>query len=392
MPATLTAEQTAHRLGIKPATLYAYVSRGMLRRERTPAGSLFDPLEVEEFAARRRRGASPDTVHAAGSPLTMIDTDVAVVLDDELFLRGRNAARLAATSTLQDVARELWGASAPWPAADADDRAAVRRAVAALPVGASHLDRLRTAVIVLAARDPLRAEASIDAVRRAGVRMLLHLPDALSATADGDLWSALTDRAPDDVDRRALQAALILTVDHDLAVSTMAARMAATARGSGYAIVSAALGAFDSPLHGTAADEARMLLRSVLDGAAPDDAIAAAVSRTGRGVPGFGHPLYAETDARAATLLPLVAQMRGGRDVGGAVAALTAVVEHRTGLHPNIDLALAAFTLAAEMPTGAATAIFALGRVVGWVAHGLAEYAEAPMRLRPRGRYVGPLP
>lgn len=392
MAAVLTAEQTAHRLGIKPATLYAYVSRGLLQRERTAAGSLFDPLEVEEFAARRRRRGEPDTVHAAGTPLQMIDTDVAVVLDDELFFRGRSAARLAAASTPEQVACELWGLTAPWPPAEPTDRAAVRRAVAALPPGASSIDRLRTGVTALAASDPLRAETSVDAVRRAGVRMLVHLPDALRDTAPEDVWSALSDRPPDEADRRALHAALILTIDHDLAVSTMAARMAATARGSGYAIISAALGAFDSPLHGTAAEAARTLLTDVIDGAPPEDAVARAVSRTGRGVPGFGHPLYAGTDARAAALLPLVDDMRGTVALHDAVGAVTRVLERRAGLHPNIDLALAALTLAARMAPGAATAIFALGRIVGWIAHGIAEYGEAPMRLRPRGRYTGPLP
>ena len=54
----LTAAEAAARLGIKPETLYAYVSRGLLTRRRDPAGSWFDPLDIEEFAdvAVRRRG------------------------------------------------------------------------------------------------------------------------------------------------------------------------------------------------------------------------------------------------------------------------------------------------------------------------------------------------
>ena len=394
MLAPLTAAQTARRLGIKPATLYAYVSRGLLGRERTAAGSMFDALEVEEFALRRRRVARADTVHAAGTPLMVIDTDVAVVLDDELFFHGRSATRLATESTLIDVARELWRMTDQWPESDPADRAAVQRAVAALPPGASSLDRLQTAVTVLAASDPLRADATTTSVQRAGARMLSHLPDALGA-ASGDefaLWEALSARKAGEADRRALQAALILTVDHDLAVSTMAARMAATARGSGYAIVSAALGAFDTPLHGTAGSAARALLHDVLEGMPLEAAVGEAVSRSGSGVPGFGQQLYAATDARAAALLPLVYAMSETSQLRGAVDELAGLLERRAGLHPNLDLALAAFTLAADMPADAATAIFAIGRVVGWIAHGIAEYAEPAMRLRPRGRYIGTLP
>ena len=54
----LTAAQVAARLGVKPETVYAYVSRGLLRRERDAHCSTFDSLEVEAFAARRRRTAS----------------------------------------------------------------------------------------------------------------------------------------------------------------------------------------------------------------------------------------------------------------------------------------------------------------------------------------------
>jgi citrate synthase len=45
----LTTAEAAARLGVKPATLYAYVSRGLLARERSPGGrtSTFDPAEVE---------------------------------------------------------------------------------------------------------------------------------------------------------------------------------------------------------------------------------------------------------------------------------------------------------------------------------------------------------
>ncbi|AXH34374.1 DNA-binding protein [Humibacter sp. BT305] len=90
MPASLprlTAAQAASRLGVKPATLYAYVSRGMLARERDAHGSTFDALEVEAFAARRRRTPAPAPSHpTTGLPLGVIRTDVADIEDGELLL------------------------------------------------------------------------------------------------------------------------------------------------------------------------------------------------------------------------------------------------------------------------------------------------------------------
>ncbi|GAA4180279.1 citrate synthase [Gryllotalpicola koreensis] len=406
----LTAAQAAARLGIKQATLYAYVSRGLLGRERTAAGSTFDPLEVEAFARARQRGpASGSTgtrstaaaASAAGSPLMVLDTDLAEIADDELFYRGRPVVELLGRP-LGEVAAWLW--HGPGNAVEAgavllDDAAldTARALVAALPPDAALLDRIQVAVTGLAASDPLRHEATADGLRRAGALLLAGIPRALSpidappeAGVAEVLWPALTAEAPTAAGIRALNAALVLLIDHDLAVSTLAARVAASARASGYAVATAALGAFDSPLHGNASRAAAEVLTEIVGGTEPHRALAVAVRDSG-GVPGFGQPLYAGTDARAAALFPLIAELDGAAPVLAAVDALTAEVSGRAShLHPNIDLALGALALAAGMRHDAGTAAFAMGRLVGWIAHALAEYEQRPMRLRPRGRYVGP--
>lgn len=467
----LSAAEAAARLGVKPETLYAYVSRGLLTRERTAAGSTFDPLEVEGFARRRRpsRPAAPqDGRMPAGTPLMVLDTDVAVIEDGELYYRGRPAAVLATEADLEAVAAWLWSGVDPGTAAPVagvvgdDDARAVRHLVAALPSSATLLDRIQAAVTGLAATDPLRHDTDAESLRRVGARLLTGVPralagavarpvpaavgrlgDVLAAGPGGDavvgggggrhagtggpsvttgagpaaatgrgprggtgggsdvgggtartgvaatLWRALSTAAPTPEGVHALSAALVLTVDHDLAVSTLAARVAASARASGYAVVTAALGAFDSALHGNASRAAAGLLARVLAGERVEAALAAVV-RDGRGVPGFGHPLYTGMDARARALLPLVAALPEGGRVLAAVEAVAAEVARRAGLHPNLDLALAALVLAAGMSHEAGTAVFAVGRTVGWIAHALAEHEERPLRLRPRGRYTGP--
>ncbi|MEN2741245.1 citrate/2-methylcitrate synthase [Microbacterium sp. X-17] len=411
----LTAAEAAARLGVKPESLYAYVSRGLLSRERGASGSTFDPLEVEAFARGRRRAPasrSTDGASASGLPLGVLETDIAQVEDDTLFFRGRDAVRLARESDLESVAAWLWGL--PDAAAlrrlgdDPDAVAAARALVRALPTGATLLDRMQAAVTALAASDPLRRDACGPALARAGARLLSGIPRALAdapvpdpvdtaadvprAPADtaATLWTALAGRAPEPAEHRAISAALVLTVDHDLAVSTLAARVAASARGSGYAAVTAALGAFDGPLHGSASRAAAELLARVRDGEPVDRALASAVRDSGRGVPGFGHPLYAGIDPRAAALLPLVARMPGAGPVAAAVDAVIAEVERRAGVHPNLDLALGALVVVGALPPDAGSLVFATGRLTGWIAHAIAEYEEPPMRLRPRGRYVGP--
>src|SRR5437763_8602187 len=93
----LTTAQAAARLGVKPTTLYAYVSRGLLPRSPGEGGaSTFDPLDVEAFAAGRRRPASPRPgAGGSGRPLMVVDSPLTLVAPTGLFYRGRSAVELA---------------------------------------------------------------------------------------------------------------------------------------------------------------------------------------------------------------------------------------------------------------------------------------------------------
>ncbi|HEV7812211.1 MAG TPA: citrate synthase, partial [Leifsonia sp.] len=159
----LTAEQTAERLGVKLETLYAYVARGRLERTRTTAGSMFDPLDVERFAAARRQRstAAPSEArgHSDGRPLMVIETGFAHIEDGELFYRERDAVELAMSASFETVAH--WALTGEWDAgahftADAPAVEQARRVAAAMPAAATHRDRQQVAVTALAAADPLR--------------------------------------------------------------------------------------------------------------------------------------------------------------------------------------------------------------------------------------------
>jgi citrate synthase len=401
----LTAQQAAARLGVKPETLYAYVSRGLLERTRTANGSLFDPLQIEAFATRRTRASTPRPSDGTrrgggGRPLMVLDTDIANIDGGDLFYRGRLASELAASTAFDAVAAWLWGDPLD-PArrltAPAEFITPARRVTEALPPGASWIDRAVVAVRGLAAADPLRDDVAPGALRRVGAIITAGLPQVVGSrvpmvpdqTVPGALWVALQGSAASKRELAAVNTAMILAIDHDLPVSTMAARVAASARASGYAIVTAALGAFDSPLHGIASHRAAQLLRDVLDGTAADVAVRRQLRLLGGHVPGFGQPLYPRTDARAAHLFAVTDEIAPA--LADAVTALREVMAP-TGLHPNFDLALAALTIATGMDDDAGSLLFAAGRTVGWIAHAIAEYDQKPLRLRPHGRYVGPEP
>jgi len=182
----LTAAEAARRLGVKPATLYAYVSRGVLSRVRAPDGraSLFGAEEVERLA-RRGRPRRP-----AGVADITVESAITEITGDSLRFRGLDATRLAVSRTFEEVAELLWtgefrSAREPWRARPAA-LAAGRAAQAALPAGTLPLERLQVIVPAMAATDPLRLQLDRSAVMAAGHNIIAGMVDCLGSSPGGN--------------------------------------------------------------------------------------------------------------------------------------------------------------------------------------------------------------
>ncbi|NEB35510.1 citrate synthase [Streptomyces sp. SID14515] len=404
----LTTREAAELLGVKPETVYAYVSRGQLSSVRAAGGrgSTFDADEVRALARRSgRREPSP-----AGGDLAF-RTGITLIEDDRCFFRGVDATELARRYGYEEVAEWLWtGELRPGArfSAPATTLAAARRTVGALPAHSGSTDRLRVAVTAAAATDPLRFDLSPEAVLSSARGLIPTLVGALPtlggpegeggspASADEgslarELWSRLTAEPADAPSLAVLDAALALLVDHDLAASTLAARVAASARAHPYAVVSAGLGVLEGPLHGAASGLAHRMLREAVDRGSAVPVVADHL-RTGRRVPGLGHRLYRGEDPRATTLFALLEDVPQAAGALAAAREVVATTARHAPLHANIDLALAVLSVSRGMAADAGETVFAVSRTAGWIAHALEEYGERPLRIRPSGQYVGPRP
>ncbi len=473
----LSTEEVARRLGVKRETVYAYVSRGLLERHpaSAPHHSEFDPEEVERLAARARR---PDRSSALE---VVVETELTLLEPEgRLSYRGRDAIELAKFRSFEEVVALLWDGAPPTPWGLDDERAAAIEALgAALGSEAPAAERIAAVVATLAARDPQRDDRDPTSVRRAGaevfaailtalergrpavrpsergrpgVRLPGHRSTASAAPGQGStavggaperstamadeagiaarLWAALADRdvrpRPEQVG--ALNAALILLADHELAASTFAARVAASAWAGPYRVILAGLGPLGGSLHGGAGLAVEALLDEVAAGADPGAALDARIEAGD--VPGFGHRVYRDRDPRADHLLerllpnrgrpkapsaergrpnppiPAVrstavggaavrstapAEVEGGTTAVGATEALIAAAAGRGLPAPNVDFALAALVKAHGLRDGSSPTIFTVARIAGIVAHALEEY-EHRLRFRPRASYVGPVP
>lgn len=408
---TLTAREAAARLGVKVETLYAYVSRGMLPSHRALDGrtSLFALSDIDQLVKRNRRPSERDRLEV------IIDTSITAIYDDSFFYRGRNVAELCVEKSFEWVAEWLWlgetndfndGAAIPWQAS-IKSAELIASEVARLPVSSTSGDQLRVAVAVAGATHSLRHDLRPRGVAHTARRLIATMVDSLplrqNLTAPATqiaplaerLWPRLCPYPAEPEWIQALNAALVLLADHELAASTIAARVAASTRADPYAVVSSGLGVLSGSLHGTVSAAVQQLLSAVQAnnlGRVDIDRVGRIISdhlRHGQAVPGFGHPLYPNGDPRGAVLLAMVRNLARDKERLSEVDAVIEVMSEGAPAQPNVDFALAALAHVTGMDQGAGEAIFSVARSAGWIAHAIEEYNEPPNRFRARARYIG---
>lgn len=384
MPASKTldwigADEARERLGVRPQTLYAYVSRGRVQTRidpKDPRRSLYRAADIAALTQRKARSRKVSEVAAGaiawGEPV--LASAITTVSAGRLFYRGRDAVELAQTETLESVARLLRGGHGaalkrtdrPRPPPGDDMRA---RAFAALAARAGEdAPALGRHPLALAVEAATLLDVLTDAIAGEVGGGPIHNRLALA-------WGLGPGGPGADLIRRIL----VLLADHELNPSAFTARVAASTGASLSASALAGLAALSGPRHGGAPAAIRMLAAEA-EQMGPRAAITARLAED-RALPGFGHQLYPERDPRAEALLERF-------DPPPPLVELAAAVEAFTGLRPNIDFALVALSDALKLPLDAPFALFATARCAGWIAHAI-EQVQSGGLIRPRARYTG---
>lgn len=387
----MTAAEALDVLNVRAQTLYANVSRGKIRAKPDgddPRRSLYHRDDVLRMARRANGRRKVDIVSSEamqyGDPV--LPSAMSTAANGKLLYRGHDAARLADTASLEDIAALLWDCDTSVCVAPRVARQADAGPDGALAAGLLALARRSAIDAPSLGRAPadLRAEA-------AGV--LGALVDAMSA-GSGDAGDAVAGggSVPASISRRLarhwraerhedlIRRALVLMADNELNASTFATRVAISTGASLAAGVLAGFTTLTGPLHGGAAREFAQLITQAQAGSA-DDAVRDWLA-SGRPLPAFGHPLYREGDPRARALLRRLPDIQ-------PYEALAIAAEQQAGELPNIDYALSVLTAHCGLPAEAPFVLFAVGRCVGWLAHAL-EQVQAKRLIRPRARYTGP--
>jgi citrate synthase len=382
--------EASRLLGVSRATLYAYVSRGFIRSQASPGSPrerTYSRDDVERLRRRTEERRAPDkaAAHALQWGMPILESSIALIDGRHLYYRGLDAATLARSRSLEEVAALIWTGrfETPRPASS----------IERLPLSSRQLPfiaRSQSLLGAAAARDALAMDVRPATVARTGFRILRLLTRAAVGSDPGDA-------AVDEVLARAwnlgarggdvLRAALILCADHELNVSAFTARCVASAGSNPYAVVIAGLAALEGPKHGDAGARVESMFESVRR-ARPVRAAVEARLRRGESVDGFGHPLYRAGDPRARLLLDLLGERYGKSAEYRFITEFAHAAAGSTGEHPNLDFGLAAAARVLKLPPGSPLMLFAIGRSVGWIGHAIEQYATGHL-IRPRAKYVG---
>lgn len=388
----LSSTEAATRLGVSRQTLYAYVSRGLLRAEAGPSHreSVYLASEVEKLAGQRATGRRPKEVAKAalnwGTPV--LESTITLIEHERMFYRGIDVLALADTHGVEDLAAHLWqcdtGAAfdAPAPAfsgimpAILDAYRGQRAEQTLLSLFTMASDDEETSLRQSSSQHLMAGCAAI--VRTLAACLLGTRPDAAPIHQQcARAWRVDHDGA------ELIRMALVLCADHELNASSFTARCITSAGASLRAAVIGGLAALTGARHGATTARGEAFWDDVGD-TDIEEKMRERLAR-GRDIPGFGHPLYPGGDIRASALLRRIMPLHPEWE--DFVRAAFAV----TGQRPSVDFALVALRRHLNLPIGSAFGIFALGRSVGWLAHGL-EQRRSPEIIRPRASYAGNRP
>jgi citrate synthase len=185
---------------------------------------------------------------------------------------------------------------------------------------------------------------------------------------------------------RTMNAILVLMADHELSPGTLSARVAASSGASVHSCVAAAM----SVSSGT---EVALIYNSIGQFVKNGTSVSALLTKaqelveSGQRVPGFDHPLYPNGDPRARSLLALIKTRGRLKGRASKLVALSDFMAQRFALYPRHECALVALCDSMGLDESAAPALFALGRVAGWVAH-VQEQRLSTTLIRPRAKFT----
>lgn len=402
----MTAGEAAKALGISLPTLYAYVSRGLIRSSGTSGqrNRRYYAEDIEKLMARKAGRRNPevlaqDALHW-GAPV--LESALTLIDGHRFYYRGYDVAKLAQTETIERIAALLWlndmEVASQLFASDTTITAQLYETIllhiAMDGVDLQALQALKTVLPIAASDDPTAYDLRASSVVASGVRILRIIASVLAGDVPENLPIAhmlqLGWRPNDTRAIKLFNTVLITCADHELNASSFTARVVASAGATPYAAVTAGIAALGGIKHGGYTERVEAFLQGVDETHNIRELLAGRLRR-GEDIPGFGHKIYPQGDPRAVIILEALRSLYP--DAPRLVLIEQVIQAANELIHemPALDFALVTVSEVLKLPRGSALGLFALGRTVGWIGHALEQYSVDKL-IRPRARYIGEMP
>ncbi|WXL27459.1 citrate synthase [Ectopseudomonas mendocina] len=378
----LSSAEALALLNVRAQTLYANVSRGKVRTKADPNDSrksLYHAGDIARLSDTRRGPKRIEELmsEATGWGQPIMATSISTVANDTLLYRAEDAVGLSKSHSLESIASLLWRCKHVVLSAPASTAGDTTDYPATLV-----FSRALSAISQLAYIAAPSLELPLSELQTEAKALLSTLIcSAFGSTvirAGGDISAQISHAWQRPQAETHIRQALCLLADHELNASTFATRVVISTGASLASGVLAGLSALGGPLHGRATQEFNSLVcESTAHGA--QKAVSDWLTQKKR-LPGFGHPLYPNGDARALAILQ-------GLPRPDSMAELEYWGTQLSGEHPNIDYALGCLALVYDLPGDAPLALYIASRCVGWLAHAL-EQVENGNLIRPRARFI----
>ncbi|EMJ99771.1 citrate synthase family protein [Leptospira sp. WS58.C1] len=401
----LSADEAASALGVEVQTIYSYVSRGLLHSEsggHKDRSKRYRREDIEQLLLRREERSQPGktakTALSLGQPV--LESSITLLGENSLFYRGKNVLDLSENEGFEDVACLLWEAEeinpfeSDWPILS-EECIKILKLLEGRPI----LDISRILLPFLEYEDAKAFRKDTKTFKKTSSSILRYLTLFSSGKtgSEGKISETLLSswnpsRKKEDPNYLAklklLEAALILSADHELNVSSFTARCVASSEASLYQVVLAGLAALSGPKHGLLTEKAILLLAQVTGNKKKDKQLIEEKLRNGENIPGFGHPLYKKGDPRGRKLIEMISRSFPNDPDAQLYLQFIIQIEELLEDYPTIDAGLALVSKMLKLPKGAGIGIFAIGRTAGWLAHAMEQY-ESGNLIRPRAKYIG---
>ncbi|TGM90645.1 citrate synthase family protein [Leptospira licerasiae] len=404
----LNADEAASALGVEVQTIYAYVSRGLLHSEsggNKDRSKRYRREDIEQLLLRREERSQPGKTAKAALSLgqPVLESSITLLGENSLFYRGKDVLELSENGSFEDIACLLWETEetnpfeSDWPILSGECNKILK-----LLEGRPILDISRILLPFLEYEDAKAFRKDPKTFRKTSSSILRYLTlfSSGKTSSEGKISETLLNgwnqpRKKEDPNYlaklRLLEAALILSADHELNVSSFTARCVASSEASLYQVVLAGLAALSGPKHGLLTEKAILLLSQASGNKKKDKQLLEEKLRNGENIPGFGHPLYKKGDPRGRKLIQIVERSFTEDPDVQLYLQFLKQIEELLEDYATVDAGLALVSKALKLPKGAGIGIFAISRTAGWLAHAMEQYDSGNL-IRPRAKYIGNLP